>query len=236
MAKIYGINGVITGKLGAAVYAVRNGEQISRQYQPKVANPSTGKQIEARAKLKLVSQLSAIMAPVIAMPRVGSVSSRNRFTKVNYSAASYASETAQIDLTAVQLTKSVVSLPPVILSREGTSLTIKLEGTFGLNVSRVVYAVFVKEADVIRYSGSRVVSVAGDENIYESTFVMDSADADVFVYAYGVRDNTEAARVKFGNLTVLTAEEIAKIIVSKTLLESDITLTMTRAAESVPSV
>ena len=53
MAKMYGFSGKVTGKKGDAVFAVRNGEQIIRQYNPIVANPSTQKQVDARAALKL---------------------------------------------------------------------------------------------------------------------------------------------------------------------------------------
>lgn len=230
MAKIYGINGVITGKLGAAVYAVRNGEQISRQYQPIVGNPQTAGQIAARAKLKLMSQLSAVMAPVIAIPKVGNVSSRNMFVKTNYGTATYSDGQANIVLESVKLTRGITSLPPLSVNRTGASVTVGLDTGLTVNVSRVVYVGFFKEADnSLRYSGSAVAAAAGTDNHWQATLVMPASSEGV-VYAYGIRDNTENARVAFGDLQVVTAETVAKILVTRVLLETDVTLTETKAA------
>lgn len=63
MAKIFGINGKIVGKQGAAVYAVKNGIQIMRQYNPIVFNPNTKRQALARARFKLASRIAVALAP-----------------------------------------------------------------------------------------------------------------------------------------------------------------------------
>lgn len=231
MAKIYGLFGPMHGKVADVVMAVRNGVQIVRKYQPIVSNPKTDAQIASRAKLKLMTQLSAVMAPVIAMPRQGSVSSRNMFVKKNYGEATYANSQADITLTNVKLTDSVVSLPRVSsVSREGsTGIVVHLSGTPFLDVNRVVYAMFVKQDDgTLRYFGSRVITEPGDSNIY--TAVFPDMPNECVLFAYGVRDNTETARVAFGNMQAVTAETVAKLVTSKTLLASDITLTETRAA------
>lgn len=232
MAKIYGINGVITGKAGAAVYAVRNGEQILRQYQPIVANPSTPAQVAARAKLKLMSQLSTVMAPVIAMRRQGSVSARNMFVTTNYRATTYSDNMANITLTSVKLTRSVVSLPAIQVVRSQNNATVGLVSNSGVNISRMVYAIFSKQADgTLSFVGSQVVSVPGENFNYTANFLL-SESANLVVYGYGVRDNTEAARVAFGNMQALTAESVAKLVTTSVLLESDVTLTETRSVES----
>lgn len=232
MAKIYGLFGAMTGKVADAVMVVRNGEQIVRKYQPIVTNPSTPRQIEARAKLKLLSQTSAVMAPVIAMPRVGAVSSRNLFTKANYHAATYANDQADITLVNVKLTNSVVSMPAIQAIRSAEEIQVYIpdsENPTSLDVDRVVYAMFVKQTDgTLRYAGSQVANEAGTSGNWPVRFPLDSREC--VIYAYGVRDNTEAARVIFGDMQAVTAETVAKLIVSHTLLESDITLTETRAA------
>ena len=228
MGKIYGLFGAMTGKVADAVMVVRNGEQIVRKYQPVVSNPGTPAQIEARAKLKLMSQLSAVMSEVIAMPRVGAVSSRNLFTKANYHAATFSNNEASIDLNAVKLTNSVVGLPRVSAAREENAITVALISSPGYqSLSRVVYAAFAKQADgKLRYAGSRVVTDAGTGNFTASFATIPD---EVVFYAYGVRDNNDAATVLFGNLEALTAESVAKLIVTSRLRESDITLTETRA-------
>ena len=79
--KLSGIAGTGSGKLGSQVYASVAGEQIVRNYQPKVSNPNTTKQVNQRSRFKLMSQLSAAMASVIVIPKEGMRSSRNLFSK-----------------------------------------------------------------------------------------------------------------------------------------------------------
>lgn len=232
MAKIYGLFGAMTGKVADSVMVVRNGEQIVRKYQPVVSNPATPGQTEARAKLKLMSQLSAVMAPVIAMRRQGAVSSRNVFVKENYGTTTYANNQADITLTNVKLTKSVVSFPTFSVSRTEGEIIIYIpesENPANLGFDRVVYVMFVKDADgSLRYAGSRVVNEPGVSSDWGSGFPADSREC--IFYAYGIRDNSETARATFGNLQAVTAETVAKLVVTRTLLESDITLTETRSA------
>lgn len=220
----------MTGKLADVVMAVRNGEQVARKYQPIVANPSTPAQIETRAKLKLMSQLSAVMAPVIAMRREGNKSSRNLFVQANYGALTYAENQADIVLANVKITKSVVGLPGISAYRDTSNIVAVLESADPhLNVSRVVYAAFEKQADgSLRYIGSAVSTEAGSGGGWGVSFP--STPNEVVVYAYGVRDNTEAATAKFGNMQTVTAETVAKLIVTSTLTEADVTLTETRSS------
>lgn len=227
----------MTGKVADVVMAVRNGEQIARKYQPVVSNPKSAAQVASRARLKLMSQLSAVMDPVIAIRKVGAITKRNMFVKQNYGLSSYAANTASIELVNVQLTKSVVSLPPLSVSRTGSTLTVSLGVNIGVDIDRVVYCMFTKQTDnTLRYTNSLVVSTPGTYNTFEGTMEMDSDGSNVIVYAYGVRDNTEAARVTFGNMETPKAENVAKLVTTSVLLESDITLTETRAMESAPSV
>lgn len=235
MAKIYGLNGVLSGRQGSTVFAVRNGENIARRYQPVVANPNTVAQVASRAKLKLLSQLSAVFAPVIAFPKRGSVSSRNIFTQVNYPSTTFADNTADIELNDIKLTRGLLTLSSLVLTRTSDRVEVSLASTPTLDVDRVVYACFVKNADnTLYFAGSRVVSEPGTGNVYSTSFVVGTSPTCV-VYAYGVRDNTEAARVKFGDMIAPTAETVAKLITSRQLLESDITLTETVASTSNPS-
>lgn len=237
MAKIYGLFGSMQGKVADVVMAVRNGEQIVRRYQPIVNNPNTQAQIAARARLKLMSQLSAVMAPVIAIPREGIVTSRNLFVKQNYPSTSYATDTATINLAAVQITKSVVGLPGLSVAREQNSLTVRLQSqsATGVNVDRVVYALFEKQGDnKLRLVNTAVSSTPGASLNYEQNFPITGSSSYV-IYGYGVRDNSETARVIFGNLVVPTAQAVANLVVSRTLTNADITLTETRFVASEPT-
>lgn len=63
MAKIYGINGKLTGKVGNTVFAVDGGIQVARQYNPIVANPRTEGQQLQRLKVRLAGQMSHGIQP-----------------------------------------------------------------------------------------------------------------------------------------------------------------------------
>lgn len=63
MAKIYGINGKLTGKVGNTVFAVDGGIQVARQYNPIVANPRTEAQQIQRLKVNFAGQMSSGIVP-----------------------------------------------------------------------------------------------------------------------------------------------------------------------------
>lgn len=71
MAKQTALFGKVSGKLGAVIFSSSGGETITREYNPKVSNPSTHAQVNQRARMKLMMQLSAVFAPVITFRRVG---------------------------------------------------------------------------------------------------------------------------------------------------------------------
>lgn len=221
----------MTGKLADTVMSVRNGEQIARKYQPVVFNPSTQAQVAQRARLKLLSQLSAVMAPVIAMPKVGSVSSRNLFTKKNFGLTSFSDNQATITIESVQLTKSVVALPSVGASRGETAISAFLDqgsANAPVDVSRVVYCLFSKLAEGrLRFVDSKVANSAGSDGRW-GVSDLPLVNGECVLFAYGVRDNTEAARVIFSDMQTLTAEAIAKVVATRTLTEVDVTLTETQ--------
>lgn len=232
MAKIYGINGVVSGRQGNNVYAVRNGEQVLKKYQPVVYNPNSEAQVATRAKLKMLSQLSAVMASAIAIPRNGAVSPRNTFTKLNFPATSFANGEATITLTSIKLTKSVVSLNGIVATRAaGNTISVNIGGVPSAapysDFSRVEYWAFVKQADgtlrLAQYASSNTVEGGFPASLPVGT------SQEVVVYAYGVRLNTEAARVAYGDVTVTTAETIAKLIANRMVMEGDITLSETKA-------
>ena len=113
MAKQTSLFGKISGKLGAVVFSTSGGETISREYNPHVANPNTDAQINQRARMKLMSQLSACLAPVIAMQKEGLVSVRNKFVKRNFESCYSVNGQAQISYENVQLTQGNAGLPVI---------------------------------------------------------------------------------------------------------------------------
>ena len=231
MGKIHGLFGVMTGKVADVVMAVRGGEQIVRKYQPVVFNPNTTGQIESRAKLKLLSQLSSVLAPAIAMPKDGNVSSRNKFTKENYGLTSYAEGTAQITLANVKLTKGVVGIPALAITRAALTITAALQNPLP-NFDRVVYVVLAKQADnELRLLRTVVSSTPGPNSDY-TTEIPIGTNGPIVTYAYAIRLNSESAKAKYGNITAEQAETFAKLIATRVLTESDVTITETVGLES----
>lgn len=121
-----GITGKLSGKMGSAVFRVREGQQVVAQYNPIVKNPNTGSQQAQRAKFKLMSQLAAVMSPgfgtmVAQNPkRKGRPNQRNSFTKLNFPLVEVSTDdqevTAKIPMEQLKLTSSFRNLPELDLS------------------------------------------------------------------------------------------------------------------------
>lgn len=229
MAKIYGLFGAMSGKVADVVMSVRNGEQIVRKYQPIVRNPQTENQYTTRARFKLLSQMSAVMAPYIAIRREGAVSPRNIFTRINFGSTTFENNQADIALSGVKLTTGVVSLPAFVATRGDSGVTVALtEAARDLN--RVAYVAFVRMSDgTLRALTSVVASESSANYTFPATLSTSQlANDELYIYAYGVRINTDTANRRFGNMTIDGAEDIAKLIVSSMLLETDVTVTETK--------
>ena len=96
MGKVTSLYGKTMGKIGSIVFSTSGGYTIAREYNPHVSNPNTTAQVNQRARMKLMSQLSAALSPVIAMTKEGLVSKRNKFTKKNFDACYVSNGYAQI--------------------------------------------------------------------------------------------------------------------------------------------
>ena len=230
MAKIYGLFGSMKGKVADVVMAVRNGEQIVRKYQPIVSNPKSAAQVATRAKLKLLSQLSANYAPIIAIKRQGSVTARNIFLKRNYEFAGYTNNQADITLADVQLTNSNVALAGFSVDRAGENMSLELTENMGNSLDRVIYVVVRKSGNQeLIIANSKVVEFAEGAGTFPTT--MPKVSGEIVVMAYGIRLNNAAARIAFGNLTAPTAQEVAKLLVTMTNADTALTLTETRGLQ-----
>lgn len=77
MAKVVGLVGSASGKIGNIVYAVTNGIQVARVYQPVVSNPKSALQNIQRSKGNLAGRISSFV-PKTAIMGLGSNSRRRR--------------------------------------------------------------------------------------------------------------------------------------------------------------
>lgn len=236
--------GKTTGKVGGLVYATSGGEQIIREYNPQVSNPSTIAQVNQRARMKLMSQLSACLAPVVAMTKSGLTSKRNKFVKINFD-NSYASQgTAQISYENVQLTEGSLGLPQigVEVSQDFDRVFVGLANAASPNVARVVYCIFEKTQENRLSLVTSVISENTDQdpvtNMYFNIKLENLAlkaeggqtvlAKEYVFYAYGMIDTSERATARYGNLNVQSASDIATLVGNRTISFEDYQFTQTR--------
>lgn len=228
--KLTGISGTGSGKLGSTVFATVAGQQVVRQYQPVVANPSTVRQVNSRSKLKLASQLAAALSDVIAIPKQGMKSSRNLFIKKNYGLLAASNGVAQISYENVQLTTGNGGIAAITASRDNENkLTIKLQDSAAPAISRVVYMVYKKtdegELQMVR---SAICETEGENRDFECEIA--AASGELVLYAYGMKDANASATAKYANLQCSTGVDIARLVANRTIKSEDFAFTGTRGA------
>lgn len=230
MAKQTSLFGKISGKIGSVVFSTSGGETISREYNPHVANPSTIAQVNQRARLKLMSQLSASLAPVIAIPKQGLVSSRNAFTKLNFDASMAENGIAQITYENVQLTNGNLALPTLEATREqGSGISINLAEDASKSVNRVVYILYRKTSEQkLQFVASVIAEGAGYDGKFNAS--LPYTEGDIVLYAYGMRDTSESASAKYGNMQVANAIDVARLTAYRNISTEDFQFTQTRGA------
>lgn len=236
MAKQTSLFGKISGKLGAVVFSSSGGETISREYNPHVANPSTQAQVDQRARMKLMSQLSAALSPVLAMTKDGLVSQRNKFTKINFPASYALNGTAQITYENVQITEGNTALPALSAGADIVNDKMQMGVLFyeepSASISRVVYCLFRKSNEgKLEYVKSKIISqrVAQDVEAFFLCPFPNLPIAEYVVFAYGMSDTSERATVSYGNLNVVTASDLARLVATRAISFSDYQFTQTRA-------
>lgn len=226
MAKAgFWLNGA-RGKLKGSIIkaAPGGGTQIAAIGTP--SNPQTEAQTEQRAKFKLVSQLGAVMKPVIAIKRDGAKSGRNQFASINSSSARFSQGMADINLNRVQLTKSNTPIAGFNADRSGQATVVELNEDYSARLEKVVYIQFEKTtAGELALLDSVVVSTAGEGGTFPGSLT--KSDKAVVIYAYGVNINDAKTREKFGNITAPTAQDVAQLAVRTSAYDNALEMTKT---------
>lgn len=224
--KLNGIFGKGTGKLGSSVFAVSGGEQIMREYNPNVSNPNTDTQVAQRAKLKLMSQLGAALAPALGFAKMGLVSARNQFVSKNIGLCTFANDKARVEVSNLQLTPSKVAIPQVSAEIQGGVLSVKLDGAASADIKRVAYFVYEQTIDnQLVYKASKVVAEAGAGRDFPTTFA--DAYGSYVVYAYGIKDNNVSATIRYEDYMSTTGIDAADLSVISLFRTADYGLTKT---------
>lgn len=239
MAKQTSLFGKVSGKLGAVVFSTSGGETISREYNPNVANPSTVAQVNQRSKMKLMSQLSASLAPVIAMPKTGLVSARNKFTKKNFNYTYASNGVAQVSYENLQLTEGQLSLPMIGGYIADGNLWLYFPTEPSANIARVVWCLFRKtEEEKLEFVTSGIATnrtpVQTDNHFFDWDThihqVSSTSEHTYVIFAYGMVDTSAKASTNYGNLAVETATDIATLVASRKISSTDYQFTQTRGA------
>lgn len=142
MARLTGISGGLSGKVGSMVFRQRQGETIATQYQPMVSNPNTDAQQDSRVAFKLMSQLAAIMAPALGAMNTtsragakGKQNQRNAFFTQNYNLVQTRNtergKRAFIEMDKLQLTSSFISAGTMEIVQDGEDIIISGNSTSG---------------------------------------------------------------------------------------------------------
>lgn len=226
--KQYGFVGKGTGKLGASVFAISGGEQIVRQYNPVVSNPNTEAQIAQRAKLKLMSQLGAALAPALGFAKQGLVSARNQFVSKNIGLCDYSGNAATCALAEIQLTDSRISLPIIEdLGYSEGKIRVRLDADASGVAKRVMYVVYKQSEDnTLAYVASKIVTEAGADGQFPVEFT--APIGSYVVYAYGIKDNSASATMRYENYMADVQGDEAMLSVIQLFKTGDFTFTETK--------
>lgn len=246
MAVMQGLTGKLSGKMGSAVFRVRNGAQVVTQYNPIVKNPDTAGQQEARAKFKLLSQLGAIMesgfGTMAVTKRAGksAPTQRNAFMQLNYplvavDMSSDVPERATIPMERVQLTKS--SRPLGTISGSINNVAVTNIPTDVASV-RFVLVGYRQYQEVDPDSGSFIIKVKPEvrevtdipvENGTATIGDVSDIGTKVTVLAYGMIPTASAAgRVNFDSIHTPADEDfIGAVDLDQLVREGAMVETMT---------
>ena len=175
-----------------------------------------------------MSQLAAALAPYIAIPKKGLVSARNQFIAKNISNATFAENTASIDLATLQLTIGSVYLPEIgnVTVGAGGVASVALSAAAAANIESVVYIVGKKGAnDELSIIDSKAVSTPGDGRTFQTT--VDTQDADCVIWAYGLTTVNGGARTNYGDYEAEPTDDVASLLASRSVAIASGNLTKT---------
>lgn len=219
--KLNGFVGKGSGKLGASVFAISGGEQIVRQYNPRVSNPNTDAQIEQRSKLKLMSQLAADLSRTIAFKKEGLVSARNKFVSANIGNVVTEGAEVKVVMSDLDLTGGSIAFPSLSIGEQNA---VQLAEAAPTGVEQVVYACYKMDgADQLSLVEQKVVREAGQGRLFPTTFA--SIPETGVIFAYGIAGDGAKIDAKYENYVANTNDDNAILEYVKAITASGAALT-----------
>lgn len=212
MGKVVGLVGAASGKIGNMVYAVTNGIQTARVYQPNVSNPKSIGQSQQRARGNLAGRISGFVPRTAIMGLgVNARARRGEFLRnilkeatVTQSGGSYV---AKIQPADVLFSKGAVQLPVTLqsITAASHSVAVVLNGVANTAIAPEVYAsrlvrlvAMVYEqntTNLVEVSTKLATMPAQGATSTTSMQVAHAGSYDVFVYAIpmSTEDGTAAS-------------------------------------------
>lgn len=248
MAKIQGLVGGMSGKMGNAVFRQRNGETVISQYQPIVKNPNTLAQQNARAAFKLATQLSAIMAPAIGTGGVinrpaRQGTARNGFVSRNYQLITTTNDptsadkvTATIAMEKVQLTESMKQFGTITAESSFNAIRGIITGLPSLGSGNMSAKIVLVGYENLENGGRRayihsMIDVPKDTETLTFKYRFDElpSPADFTVLAFGMIElTTGKTKVDYNNIHTPSDENfISSIVIDKSLADGSMEVTNT---------
>ena len=251
MARIQGLVGGMSGKMGNAVFRQRNGETIIAQYQPIVKNPNTLSQQNARAAFKLATQLSAIMAPalgsmgVINRPARPGHNPRNGFVARNYKLITTTSDptsankvTATIAMEKVQLTESLKQFGIISATGGNGNISGSIAGLPSLGAGNISAKIVLIGYEPLENGGRRayihsMLDVPRKDGSSPAQFDFQITtlpqSADFTILSFGMIELTEGkAKVDYNNIhTPSDINFISSVVIDESLADGSMEVTNT---------
>lgn len=228
MAKLFGIAGKASGKMGSMVFRVRDGQQVVSQYNPIVKNPKSASQTNQRSSFKLMSQLAAIYADVLVFAPQGAKSARNQFVKKNFPLVTVTEGNANVQLANLALTSGSARPADYTVTRTSNNISAQTNAVPSGTYSKFIFILVVVKpsGDIAVVNSVDATATVADGNVtYAASFGSDYASENVVVYGYGVSAKSGKAEDAFGNINGSAATFIASLVGTRTLGTGDITVT-----------
>lgn len=207
--------GIVTYKVGDTM--------LAREYNPHPANPRTEKQVQHRAKIKLLSQIAAVFRPIIAIFPTSGKSARSIFLADNWQFVDGYQLTADYVLQFLRLTHSDISLVPIAYHCNNSELGfirwIKMDEEPKDYVNVVFYYLFTRDTQgkfyLLDMHNTDTRGVRPDRQYYrwncDSILVDDNGKtiADYYVFGFAMSFLTEESETAWEDNPYFPIEFIA---------------------------
>ena len=211
MSKSTHLLGKTSGRVGATVFKIVHGQQIVQEYQPKITNPNSVGQQNTRARFKLMSQLSAVMAPLAAFEREKLTSPRNVFVRENFRNTIANDGTAAAALLDFQFAKGTLpGVAAVNINRESEVMQVSVTKPDGVDVLYVLYFTREKDGSLALYRSAQMYEQSAGSSTYSDEYL--PTPKETFVYVYGAQFKNDAGRTAYNDYIVDNGVEVANLI------------------------